>query len=184
MYVFSNSNAEDDAVSLWALQCFLIDECESRLGAVANDKKIYQPVFGGDRPNIVNTPNLDGAFASLSDAARKYWPTTLYELAHETVHLLDPIEGYTNYLEEGFAVHFSIEMSKAFTNHAQQPNCPFYLEAWDLVNKLSDDVYDAGTKIRAHFGKLSLATPEGLVALFPNIQLVEAERLCSECNFT
>jgi len=112
MYVFPNINAEDDAVSIWALQCFLRDECENRLLAVAKDKKIYQLVFDGDRPNIINTPNSGGAFTSLSSAARKYWPTTLYELAHETVNLLDPIEGNTNYLEEGFAVHFSVEMSK------------------------------------------------------------------------
>jgi hypothetical protein len=182
MYPFPNISAEDDNVSLWSLQCFLINECEVRLGPSASDKQVYQPVFNSDNggPVIINTPELDGAFASLIRAARTYWPTTLYELAHETVHLLDPTVGPTNFLEEGFAVHFSVDMSKAYTNHQQQPSCPFYLEAWHLIKCISNDVYGAGALIRTKFGKLSLAKPKGLMVLFPNMHSADAERLCSQ----
>ena len=45
----------------------------------------------------------------MSDNGRFYWPTVVYELAHETVHLLNPVFlGEANYLEEGVAVAFSL----------------------------------------------------------------------------
>lgn len=184
MYPFSNKFPEDDGVALWALQCFLKNQCEVRLGKVSEDKKIYQPIFNGDRPHIVNTASCDGAFAALSENSRRYWPTALYELAHETVHLLDPIAGYTNYLEEGLAVHFSVEMSKLFTQHQQQPNCRFYNQAWQLVNQLPDDIYQSGAKIRENFGSLSKATSAGIKNLFPSLSEHVAKELCRECNFT
>lgn len=190
MYDFPNQSAELNDSALWRLQCFLIKKCENYFGVVANDKRVYQPVFNsteltgdGDKPHIINTPNFDGAFASLSNAARTYWPTTLYELAHETVHLLNPVERYTNYLEEGMAVHFAVEMSEKYTEKRQEPSCPFYKKAWSLVQKLPIDVYSAGKLIREHFGSLGTASPDGLMELFPELDEEDANALCQKCNF-
>ena len=183
MYKFSNFPAEVDGVALWSLQNFLLSEAEKLFGEKNSDKKIYQPTFKGERPRIINTPNLDGAFASLSNNARAYWPTTLYELAHETVHLLDPIVGFTNYLEEGFAVLFSVDMAQAYTDNPQSPKCPFYSEAWSLVSQLGASPYDAAKLIRERFGSLGAINIESMIELFPQTSKETIQKLCSECNF-
>ena len=183
MYKFSATPADEDEKELWALQTFLLTQAEGFFGVKNANKKIYHPTFEGDKPNIVNTPNLDGSFASLSQNARKFWPTTLYELAHETVHLLDPVVGCTNYLEEGFSVLFSIDMSKTYTEHPQAPTDPIYIEALALVTQLSNTPYDAAKMIRNKFGSLGAAEVDGLHGLFPTAQLTLIKKLCSACNF-
>lgn len=189
MYKFPIVNAQDDGPALWALQCFLHAECEKVFGLKVQEKTIYQPVFNAvdinpdrDRPHILVYP--DGAKAVLSNNARTYWPTTFYELAHETVHLLNPITGYANYLEEGMAVHFSVRMSELHTYHAMSPNCPFYKESLRLVQQLPGGVYSAGKKIREQCGAFSTITLDNLLWLFPDLNQKVAETLCQECNFT
>jgi hypothetical protein len=184
MYEFSDKNADEDGPALWALQCFLKEECEKRLGEMDPNKHLYQPVFNTGQPHVINTPTEDGAFASLSDASRTDWPTTLYELAHETVHLLNPVVGCTNYIEEGLAVYFSVDMSANQTVHSQKPDCPFYLNAWNLAKQLPADVYTSASIIRKNCGSLSAVTPTNLLKLFPSLNLEVAEKMCSECNFT
>ena len=184
MYEFSENDPNIDAPAVWALQKFLMEEAEERFGTRDEGKKIYQPTFATGSPHIVNTPNLDGAFACLSDNAMSYWPSALYELAHETVHLLDPVTGYTNYLEEGFAVLFSVEMSDEFTEDAQEPDDSYYNEAWKLVSELSDEPYAAAQDIRGTFGSLANAEFEGMTALFPEVDEDILRKLCSVCDFT
>lgn len=183
MYTFSEKYPQDDSVALWQLQQFLLCECQTRFGNKNPNKKLYQPIFRDDGPFVINTLNLDGAFAALSNNASKYWPTTLYELAHETVHLLDPVEGYTNYLEEGFAVAFSVEMSKLHTVHHQNPVDRFFIEAWQLVNQLGNDIYEVATRIRKVSVSLATVNPQQLAELCPNVNNVTIDKLCSECNF-
>ena len=79
----------NDPPGLWALQLELLDIAELLLGGRDQSKTIYQPQFASGIPCIRNTPNLDGAYVELSPNGRFYWPTVLFEMAHETVHLLD-----------------------------------------------------------------------------------------------
>ena len=76
--------------ALWTLQLELLSMAESILGHRDIRKKIYSPQFSDEGPCIRNTPNLDGAFAELSRVGECYWPTVVFEMAHETVHLLNP----------------------------------------------------------------------------------------------
>jgi hypothetical protein len=184
MYRFEETLPQNSDAGVWQLQLFLLQEAEARLGPMDPSKKIYQPTFQNDGPRIINTPNFDGAFASLSMNAAVYWPTTLYELAHETIHLLNPIAGYSNYLEEGLAVAFSVEMSRTKTTHAMQPNDIYYATAWKLVLQLPGDPYVAGAKIRGSCGSLGNAESDSIKSLFPEIREGLAEELCKECNFT
>ena len=62
----------------------------------------------------VTRQNLDGAFAELSRASECYWPTVVFEMAHETVHLLNPVPGNANNLEEGVAVAFSLRVQPSY----------------------------------------------------------------------
>lgn len=187
MYIFSKQSAEQDDVALWQLQCFLLTECESRLGSKASNIKIYQPTIDGDRPHLINEKSGGGAFACLSDSSKSYWPTTLYELAHETVHLLNPVAGFTNYLEEGFAVIFAEEMSKSQTNHPMVSTSggigDYYSKAAELVQRLPNPAYECGKEIRATFGSLGTVDNHQLRSLFPSLNEELSKSLTQECNF-
>jgi hypothetical protein len=188
MYIFSTKTAEADTAALWKLQEFLLMQCEGKLGQKAWNKKVYKPIFKGDRPHIINDRSGDGAFAALSSNAKSYWPTTLYELAHETVHLLNPVIDYTNFLEEGFAVYFSKEMSEIFTSHPMEPkdegSGAYYVRAHELVLQLPEPIYNSGKLIRQRFGSLGGVQSDQLSFLFPQLSSNVVAQLTQECNFT
>jgi hypothetical protein len=172
----------DDPSALWRLQNVLLAEAEALLGPRDSSKKIFQPVIHVDGPRIRNTPNFDGAFVELSTNAGGYWPTTIYEMAHETVHLLNPVAGYTNWLEEGVAVEFSLHAQSALSRAPlQSPTLESYRQALELVRSIPGGSFHIAKVIRASTGALSLATPEALVAASPRIQKVLAETLCALC---
>lgn len=179
---FTCPNTRPDAShsALWQLQLELIGRIERFLGPRDLQKRLFQPVFGTGVPCIVNTPALDGAFARLSPNAAGYWPTAVYELAHESVHLMNPIPGHTNFLEEGIAVAFSIAMSSE-TGHTMSPDIPAYLEALSLVRLLPHSPLEAGRQIRLHCNALSSATEGDLVAIFPSVEESSLRRLCEPC---
>ena len=184
MYVFDMVLPKDTKVAVWALQNFLLGEAEKLLGQKDIDKQIFQPVFEDRGPFIRNRVQNDGAWAVLSHNAGGYWPTTLYELAHETIHLLNPVVGHTNYLEEGIAVAFSIDMSKNETTHPMSPNDKYYQRALELVQLLPNGTYESAKRIRNEFGSLGNVSVAGLKKLFPTLEVEVIEELCSECNFT
>ncbi len=152
------------------------------LGSRNQSKKIYQPIFRADGPLIVNTPNFDGAFAVLSVNAAGYWPTVVYELAHETVHLLDPITGHTNWLEEGAAVEFSILMSQLLTSHAMAPaSASNYSLARSMLAQLPTPTLSSIGLLRQRFGALSSITADQIEGTFPSLPEDVAIRLASPC---
>lgn len=177
---FTSGRPGQSPGELWKLQNELLAKAEVLLGP--RSKKIYQPTYSDRGPRLINTPSLDGAYAGLSINAAGYWPTAVFELAHETVHLLDPSVGYTNYLEECVAVVFSVEMSRLMTSHPMQPtNFPIYMEAWRLVQVAFDDVFAAAKAIRQQCGSLGTATAEGLVSLFPEREPEVLGKLAERC---
>ena len=133
---FSPERPEHCPAGVWAIQQELLARAEALLGQRDRSKIICQPIFVENGPN---TPDLSGAFAALSMRAAGYWPTVVYELAHETVHLLNPVEGYTNWLEEGVAEAFAVEMSRILTTHpiTTDASYPAYVEALALVRRAS-----------------------------------------------
>jgi hypothetical protein len=173
---------KDDPVALWRLQWLLLGEAESVLGPRDHSKQIYQPIISNRGPLIINTPNLDGAFVELSANAGGYWPTAIYEMAHETVHLLNPVVGATNWLEEGIAVRFSLHAQSVFTKaQPQSPTLASYQRALQLVCSIPGDSFLAAKIVRATAGALSSATPGALITACPTIDRTLAELLCEEC---
>jgi hypothetical protein len=157
-------------------------QTEERLGSRDSSKKIYLPTFGPNGPRLINTPSFDGAFAELSQNAAKYWPAALYELAHETVHLLNPIAGSTNWLEEGIAVALSIELSRIFTNDPMTPPTnSIYQEAWQLITALPIRYDELGSLVRAERGQLNLATSDVLKTLMPHVHDSTIMKLRETC---
>ena len=150
MYKFENTLPRESEKAMIELQNFLLEEAEKRFGRRDTSKTIWPPKFGDGPPYIVSYSNYAGAF--LSKNASGYWQTALYELAHETVHLLNPIIGDTNYLEEGIAVAFSVDLSESLTNHPMSPNDEHYSLAWSLVKNLPDDINASVKKIRDKSG--------------------------------
>ena len=155
--------------ALWALQQELLALAESLLGPRDRSKQIYQPVFRDDGPFLRNTPDEDGAFVELSPKAAGCWPVAIYEMAHETVHLLNPVAGGTNFLEEGIAVAFSIRALEVCGQPPFETGEALYTEALNLVRALAPDVFAAGRRIRECAGALGKATRCHLESLFPGV---------------
>ena len=181
MIHFPTSSPDASPVDLWRVQNEILAVAESLLGPRDCSKHICQPVFKDDGPYLINTK--DGACAALSNNAAGYWPTAVYELAHETVHLLNPVEGTTNWLEEGVAVAFSVHVSNTMTPHKMAPaDGSSYDKALKLVHHLAEPCFDAATRIRQKSGSLSGATEETLHTLFPTVEEDVIQRLVTNCT--
>lgn len=181
-YHFAKNYPIENGPKLWELQLFLMKICERYLGKKDVSKIIYQPVFNDSPPCIINTPNSDGAFASLSRNAATYWPTALFELAHETVHLLNPAVR-SNYLEEGFASLFSLQMSIEYGDSSGNFNKSEYQITLDLLYKIPEkDLWQVGRTIRENFGAFSSVTVEELLELFPHWGLLLCMKLLTPFN--
>ena len=165
--------------ALWALQRELLTVAEALLGPRDMSKKIYQPQFTDAGPHVRNTPNQDGAFAELSRRSECDWPNAIFELAHETVHLLDPILGGTNNLEEGVAVSFSLHIQSSY-NIRMQPSVAAYLEALQLADMLPGGPLEAARRVRERVGALSGARASHLEELFPDVDRVVLSRLAGK----
>ena len=159
------------------MQWELLEIAETELGPRDRSKKVYQPQFADDGPLLRNTPNFDGAFVELSRNAEHYWPTVVYEMAHETVHLLNPVaRGNGNYLEEGVAVAFSLYVQPMY-GFKMSVQIPSYEYALQLADSLPVGTLAAGKLIRQHIGALSSATAQSLAELFPEGDEAVCDRL-------
>ena len=154
--------------TLWSVQLELLKLAEDILGPRDVSKVIYQPIFTDHDPNIRITPNLDGAFAELSRNAEGYWPTVVKELAHETVHLLNPKPGDGTWLSEGIAVAFSSYAQQQFKLEPQNITMASYRRSLELVSELPPDPLAAGRRIREACS-LDNATQSILETLFPSV---------------
>jgi hypothetical protein len=98
--------------TLWSMQSLLLLEAQRLLGPRDRTKMIYQPQLDArSAPVLMHDSRGIGAFATLTKGAGERWDTCIFELAHETVHLLDQPRAAT-VLEEGAAVIFSLYACK------------------------------------------------------------------------
>ena len=152
---------------------------EAALGPRDPSKKLYQPQFIDGVPHIFNTKNPDGVIVRLSRNGECYWPTVVFEMAHETVHLLNPIPGNANNLEEGVAVAFSLSVQQLY-GVSVQTSMKSYLYALQLVAILPGGPFEVGKGIRERVGALSDARVEDLGELFPNVDKTVLSKLAEE----
>ncbi|MCZ4311612.1 hypothetical protein [Vibrio atlanticus] len=169
-----NSTPVDSPAVLWALQNDFLNEAQIRLGTRRKDKKIFQPSWDVDGPHIYHAATGDGAFAELSDNAKENWRLAIYQLAHETVHLLDQHYGdVTNLLEEGLAVKFSLEMLEKYGFEiGGLPSIESYKKALSLINQLGETSYEIANCCRQSYGD------------FFSIDLATLKRECPQINDT
>ena len=166
----------DDPHALWSLQVELMSMAQSLLGHRDTSKQVYQPQFTDNGPCIRNTPNLDGAFAELSQSAGSSWPLAVFQMAHETVHLLNPVPGGTNNLEEGVAVAFSLQVQPSYGISVQISD-PCYEHVLQLASMLPGGPLKAARHLRDCVGALSKVTTQDIEDLFPNIDRVVSSKL-------
>ena len=156
-------------------------DAESILGPRDSSKKLYQPQFIDGVPHIFNTKNPDGVIVRLSRNGECYWPTVVFEMAHETVHLLNPIPGNANYLEEGVAVTFSLSVQPLYgINVPVPPSETLYILALQLVAILPDGPLEAGRRVRERVGALSAVTMRDLEELFPSVDRAVLSKMAEE----
>jgi hypothetical protein len=170
---------------LWALQGELLRHAEFHLGARDANMRMYQPQFGPPPPILIHSQSGDGAWARLSPIAAQSWSVATYEMAHETVHLLNPVVGSTIFFEEGIAVDFSFQMSLKFFGGSevalQDAGMSLnYRQAWDLVRGLGGNVLTNGRTMRMRCGALGKVTVDALREAFPDRNDTHLLRLCEK----
>lgn len=183
VFLCPDARPEDSPAAMWELQLKL-DACAQELfGARSPGKQLYQPEFVKGGPNVRNTPTLDGGFAELSLTAADHWPAAIYELAHETIHLLDPRPAYpigngASWLEEGLAVNFSLCVSRALCNVKMEVSQKKYKIANGLLSRLGGDLFGKLRRIREQAGHFSDATFLDVLSVAPDVPKHVAEKLC------
>ena len=175
---FPRTSPIDSPVHLWTLQRELFELAESTLGP-RREWKIYQPSFDRDGPHVRATPSLDGGFAELGPSAERAWDLAVFQLAHETVHLLKGNIDKANYLEEGIAVEFSLRVQQ-FYGIDVQIYMTSYAKALRLVRNLPGDTLSAGKLIREHVGSLSSCSEQNLRDIYPDLDSVVRKALISK----
>lgn len=178
---FPNTRPESDPVTLRRLQIELLDVAQGLLGTRDLTKRIHQPSFHPNGPRLLNTPNLDGAYAELSPNAAGYWPTTVYEMAHETIHMLNPTVSYTNCLEEGVAVAFSEYALALYGLPHFRTTFETYRRALELVSDLPGGPFEFAKRARVASGALNKVTLQQLTRLAPSHDPDKLRMLASTC---
>lgn len=162
---------KDSPSDLWSLQLLLDEYAQLLFGPRSPQKKLYQPTFSiqeGEQPHVINSLSEDGGWAQLSINASTYWPITVYELAHETVHLLDPRPAPpygkgSNWLEEGVAVEFSLHCARLICGVTPPIGNKKYNTARNLVLKIGkDNLFEKFKKLREECGHFSDTTIDAM----------------------
>ncbi|AUW07466.1 hypothetical protein [Vibrio campbellii] len=177
-----NTLQPTDENALCQLQLELLQEAEFRFGHRDCSKNIYRPSWDSDGPHIRYTPTKDGAFAELGDNAKSSWRLTVYQLAHETVHLLDQHGGeQTIFLEEGAAVRFSLDMMiKYGFDTTGLPSTFSYQTALALFDGLGADSYQVMKNARLTAGSFNGIGAATLQAEIPDLSAETIAQLLSK----
>lgn len=169
-----NSEPINDPASIGKLQSELLAMATEMLGARDQSYKICETKLSdGGQPITIPSIISCEVQVFLSCNGKSCWPTVVYEMAHETVHLLDPVKkSEINYLEEGVAVAFSIYAQERFGVKVQSPSPDKqgelqYFIALRWVNELPSGALESARRIRREVGQFSAVLPEDLLKLYP-----------------
>lgn len=94
---------------------------------------------------------------------------SFYQLAHETVHLLAPIHGTANNLEEATATYFAAYYMRVRLNEpAWKPGLESYAKVLEIVKPVLDKDIHCIKKLREKEPSFSKMTREQVSPLFPD----------------
>lgn len=177
---------KDSASDLWQLQLLLDQYAQELFGPRSYQKILYQPTFSinkGEQPHVINSKSEDGGWAHLSVNASTYWPTTVYELAHETVHLLDPRPAPpygkgSNWLEEGVAVEFSLHCARIICGATPPVGSKKYNKARNLALKIGkENFFEKCKKLREECGHFADTTIDAIKLHSPRCDETAVKKL-------
>ena len=126
----------------------------------------------------------------LTLAARNDLNEALWQLAQEIVHVLGPVEGNTNNLEEGVATHFALSLPyydtsriTLFRQSIEQTGSPYSSPLRDYEALLQ---IDSGVikKLRKQQSYLSLVTAKQILDVLPSCDPTLAARLVDRFSGT
>ncbi len=107
----------------------LLNKAISLYGAISSEYAFGGVIIRGEKvPRIFFDEKRENVFVSLTQGIQGDDKRTIFQLAHEVVHLLSPrIVPKTSNLEEGLACHFSNLMVGEYTGDV-------HYATWGLVN--------------------------------------------------
>lgn len=170
----------NDESAIWSLQLELLTWAEALLGQRDPSKLLCKPDYHPDGPQLRFNCDQNKVWAELSPKCKHSWTSTVYDLAHETIHLLDPIVGTANYLEEGVAVAFTWYVRGIYGFSCTPPTSEKYERAFASVKCLPEAALLSARRIRSKFGCLSAVTSKDLLQLYPDFDHGVANLLASK----
>lgn len=167
----------------------LLDDAETLFGKrVPPYPYTYEGVyFGSAIPQMKYRPEEMKIFIRLSNDARNDNAKILWQLAHESIHLLTPARLWTNMLEEGLGCWFKLRWARLcpqlFLESKLKPEeClgnKRFLEAYLMVEEVLKQDPDAIKKLRKQQPVISKITPKLIVAELSFVDVPTAKLLCS-----
>ncbi len=191
---------EDDHESLRKMQEDLLQWAEELFGQRETSWTLLPPIFG-DRNPYIFFPDLQNISSikeiepiklvqiKLGCRALDNWNRVLFQLAHEVIHLLNPLHpdhGKANYLEEGVACAFSSYVQRRCSitgSDFVRDNLPAYKYAHSLIKRLPAGNIAAAKRIRREMTpgtSFSSISKEDLLRIFRNINPKHADALTSK----
>jgi len=151
-----------NAEFLYVLARLLFARAQILYGNGAHDELIFEPYFGSHASQVFPVSKEPLTFGVVIGAHAKTWEAVFYELAHEMLHFLNPVQNIREQpiatLEEGVAVKFAesvySELVSAYTGRSPAVSpvaarAPQYYPAFSATKKLPDAVL---ATVRDHFG--------------------------------
>ncbi|MGC1020250.1 hypothetical protein WKH71_05235 [Pantoea agglomerans] len=172
---------------VWELQCKL-DALAQELYGERNHLITLDPPKFTDDPKAPQVAfSKGGAYAELNNDAAQDWSYCIYQLSHETIHLLDPrpIPPFgkgANYLEEGVAVEFSLQVSNAIAPEimsiGDDTGSLKYIEAKKRLMKIGiKDFHEKLKKLRLNAGHFADVSSDLVAAITPQCRGKNAAQL-------
>lgn len=192
-FIEPSTTPENSPSELWQLQLLLDKYAQELFGPRNPQKKLYQPTFSSkkfEQPCVYNSKSEDGGWAQLSVNAAMYWPAAVYELAHETLHLLDPrpappeAKG-SNWLEEGIAVEFSLHCAAVIYGNTPPVTTAKYNQARNFAMKIGKEgFFEKSKAIRQECGHFADATIDDIKKIAPECDESVAKKLTKRFDET
>jgi hypothetical protein len=166
----------------WTLTSLLgsfLYELEQRYGQRNKEWTLLGIEFSGQIPMIWFPGNNGNVSIMLSESASVNPAQAIYQLAHESVHILSPSGGRIALnVEEGMANAFAREISLRYGLAAHQPMDSYENASELLANLLTTVHCEAICVLRTKKPQIHDWTPEFLQEELPSIKSDLAENLC------
>lgn len=158
----------------------LLATAEERYGSRDREFTILGAEFRDGAPGIWFPGNRGHVVVQLGCSCLMNEVAALHQLAHECIHLLNPIPTAASVLEEGLATWFARERVRALLKTEVNVTDPRYRGAEELVTPLMAGYPDGIRQIRAVVPSLSSVDAGLLASVYPFLPPELVERLTAK----